>query len=236
MSFLNPLADASVDILGIDSPEESAANTQRDAQREALAYQERIYNQQREDFGPYREMGAQGVTNYNNFLANPTAYLNSPAYQWQQQQIDKNMNRQLSARGRSNSSYGMNSLANAYGELGTREYTNAYNRMLDPIKIGQGTAAAAGSNANAMMGAYGAYGNNMSNIAANLYGNKQNSLYGGIATGLAGYNAFRNNNGGGGSWDTSAWDNSGYGGDSMDFSGNEAGSGAVDNYGDAYGG
>lgn len=171
----------------------NAASKAAGAQNNATDAQERIANQTREDFTPYRDIGTQGAKDYAAYKANPTAYLNTPAYQWQQSQIDKGMNRQLSARGRSNSSYGMNSLANAYGNLGVAEYQNAYNRILDPIKIGQGAASSTGQSAQTLSSAYGNAGTNLSNIAMNN-GNNQSSLYSSLpnlaATAYKGYNAY----------------------------------------------
>lgn len=182
-------------VLGSNA-QDRASQRSADAQNRAIDLQERIYNQQRQDYQPYMDMGTQGIGAYNSFVNNPNAYLSTPAYQWQQQQIDKNMNRQLSARGRSNSTYGMNSLANAYGELGTREYQNAYNRMLDPIKIGQGAASAAGSAGQNYGGAVQSGAYNLGNIYAQQ-GNNQASLYGNLGAmplNLYGaYNTMQNN-------------------------------------------
>lgn len=161
----------------------SAAARDQQANQQAMLLQQMALQQ------PYMRMGTQGVKAYNNFMEDPNAYMKSPAYQWQQSQIDKNMNRQLAVRGRSNSTYGMNSLANAYGELGTREYQNAYGRLWDPIRVGQQATNQAASY-------LGHYGDAASQSIGNEYSNRQNALYGGIGMGLAGMNAFGGMGGG----------------------------------------
>jgi hypothetical protein len=156
------------------------ATSQAAAQyQNALNQQFAMYMQQRADFAPYAQMGTQGVTNYNKFVADPSAAMNNPAYNWQKDQIDKNMNRQLSARGRSNSTYGMTALGNAYGNLASQEYDKAYNRMLDPIKIGQGAANSTGAAAQNMGSAYM---NSATQQAANTNqaGTNNASLYSGL--------------------------------------------------------
>jgi len=130
----------------------------------ALAQQKEIYDQQRADAKPYMDLGSTGVESYNKFTSDPTSYMNSPAYEWQQGQIDKNMGRTLSSLGRRNSSYGMGALATAKGNLAAQEYDAAYNRMLDPIRIGQ-TALASTNQAGANMQTnYGNYGNNIAGL------------------------------------------------------------------------
>jgi hypothetical protein len=75
-----------------------------------------------------------GVLNMTG--ANGATYETSPLYQWQLQQGEKNINRALQARGRSNSSYGLNTLANFYNALGANEAQQNYNRTMDMTKLG----------------------------------------------------------------------------------------------------
>jgi hypothetical protein len=68
--------------------------------------------------------------------ANGASYETSPLYQWQLQQGEKNINRALEARGRQNSSYGLNTLANFYNSLGANEAQNNYNRTFQMAQLG----------------------------------------------------------------------------------------------------
>lgn len=247
------------------------AETQQNINDANLAYQERIYNQQRSDFAPYQQMGTsylpyistymtgkesqiidpnlKKVSNndkyqrLDNWLAerglpsqrqldyrtrpdlisgapmedsysyvdalgkkvdnpyitvSPVNIYDSAAYNIQKGQLDRNMNRQMAATGRLNSTYGMDSMNRAYGNLAAQEYEKGYNRLLDAVKIGQGAASSAGANNSAMMSAYGNYANTASQIAGNTANRQNASLYGAIGTGLNAYNTFGNKGGAGG--------------------------------------
>lgn len=106
----------------------------------------------------------------------------SPMYRWQAQQLEKNLGRQLSARGRSNSSFGVNAFREGYQALAAQEADKQYGRLLDLVNIGRGAAgnvsnagASAASNAgNALMAAGNAQAQGIlgaSQAQSSLYGN-----------------------------------------------------------------
>jgi len=108
--------------------------------------------------------GGEGTT----FATNPTtgaAYETSPMYQWQLKQGEKSINRALAARGRKNSSVGMNTLANFYNQLGAGEADKQYNRTFDQQKLGLqaalAQAQAAGASSGQLASLYAAFGNNL---------------------------------------------------------------------------
>lgn len=75
-AILGGLASAIPGMLGARSAARSqsrAANAQIDLNRE-------IYNQQREDFGPYREAGYNALSQYTGMLRNPPRYANGPNF------------------------------------------------------------------------------------------------------------------------------------------------------------
>lgn len=154
----------------------NASGQATNALNQSLAAQQGMYNQQRADFAPYRAMGEAGVNDYVRFVNGQLPVQNTPAYQFGKNEIDRNMNRQLAARGRTNSSYGMESLGRAYGQLASNEYQNQYNRMLDPIKIGQGAAASTGQAAQTMSNNYGQAGLAQAGLT-NQQGANSASLY-----------------------------------------------------------
>lgn len=89
--------------------------------------------------------------------ANGATYETSPLYQWQLAQGEKNINRALQARGRYNSSYGLNTLADFYRTLGANESQQNYNRTMDMARLGlqassqqSGQQAAYGGQASAL--------------------------------------------------------------------------------------
>jgi len=69
----------------------------------------------------------------------------SPLYQWQQEQLNKQINRQLQARGRSNSTFGVNALGEAQRALGAEETERQYGRLLDLTNIGRGATGSVSS-------------------------------------------------------------------------------------------
>jgi len=136
---------------------------------------------------------------------NPTE---TDAYKWQQQQMEKNTGRTLRSLGRSNSSYGMNVMADQNRNLAASEYDKQLGRLADLTNIARGGAS---SLANASTGYTNAAGQNMisqgNNLAnASLAGGQlaQNSLYnsqqnlGSLANlGLKAYSAWNGSNDGG---------------------------------------
>lgn len=95
--------------------------------------------------------GGEGTT----FATNPStgaSYETSPMYQWQLKQGEKSINRALAARGRKNSSVGLNTLANFYNQLGAGEADKQYNRTFDQQKLGMQAALAQAQAAGASAG------------------------------------------------------------------------------------
>lgn len=86
------------------------------------------------------------------FATNPTtgaSYETSPMYQFQQAAGEKAINRSLRARGRFNSSVGVNALANFNNQLGASEADKQYNRVFDQQKLGMQAALAQAQSAGA---------------------------------------------------------------------------------------
>jgi hypothetical protein len=117
------------------------ANTAADAARYAAdkssAAQERMYNQTRSDFEPYRQAGVQALPQLQNtglpnlpdnfrFSMDP----NDEVYKWKQEQGEEAINRALAARGLYNSRAGVNVLADFNKDLNAEESTMQYNRAL----------------------------------------------------------------------------------------------------------
>ena len=69
----------------------------------------------------------------------------SPLYQWQSEQMNKQMQRQLQARGRSNSTFGVNALSEAQRALGAEEADRMYGRLLDLTNVGRGATGSVSS-------------------------------------------------------------------------------------------
>lgn len=124
------------------------------------------------------------------------------AYKWQQSQMEKNTGRTLRALGRSNSTYGMNVMADQNRTLAANEYDKQLGRLADLTNIAKGGASS-------LTGAGQTYSTNAGNTlttAANNQANatlagsqiSQNNLYNtigsigsGVNTGINLYNALK---------------------------------------------
>jgi len=176
----------------------NAANTQADASRDASAAQLQMYNQQREDYTPWREagMGALGGLQNEDFQKDFTMadYQQDPGYQFRLSEGQKAIERSAAARGGLNSGATMKALTRYGQDFASNEYQNAYNRfnadrdrrfnrLASIAGVGQtatGATAAAGQNyannvSNNVMGAANTnaalqigQANNMNNMIGNL--------------------------------------------------------------------
>jgi len=96
----------------------------------------------------YAPEGEGGIN--TEFAVDPAtgaSYETSPMYNWQLKEGEKNINRALRARGRSNSSFGVNQLANFYRGLGAQEEEKQYGRNWDMTLLGAQMAQAQAANA-----------------------------------------------------------------------------------------
>jgi hypothetical protein len=111
------------------------------------------------------------------------------SYKWKQQQMEKNTGRTLRSLGRSNSTYGMNVMADQNRNLASTEYDTQLGRLADLTNIARGGASSLAS------ASTGALNNTMANNTAqgNAAGNyslaqgmqQQNSLYSGQQNGMS---------------------------------------------------
>jgi hypothetical protein len=133
----------------------SANDSATRANRATLNAQEKIYNQGREDFLPYMNIGLSAKPEYMRMLGlnedgsrmtdvadAPTL---SPLAQWQQQEFNKSQNRQDAARGLAGSGGASARMAEGASAIAGQDYMNSYSRILDALKIGTGASGSAGS-------------------------------------------------------------------------------------------
>jgi hypothetical protein len=110
-----------------------AAAIQGDAHRDAMAAQERMYNQQRSDTASWRDAGSRAIAGMENpdFQRDFTAsdFQADPGYAFRMQQGQKALERSKASRGLMNSGGTLKALTE-YGQgMGAQEYQNAYNRF-----------------------------------------------------------------------------------------------------------
>ena len=116
----------------------SAANAQANASRDAMAVQERIYQQQREDAEPWRQagMGALGRLNsastgdMSNFFA-------SPDYNFRRNEGQRDIGNSFAARGGAASGNALRALAEFNSSMASNEYGNWWNRQAGLAGVGQ---------------------------------------------------------------------------------------------------
>jgi hypothetical protein len=168
-----------------------AAKSQEQAQREANAAQERMFERQVELQEPFRKVGVNALpdlvaaSKYTPFTMQQ--FQADPGYAFRMQEGLKALDRSAASRGGLLSGATLRG-AQRYGQdLGSQEYTNAFNRYqienaarLNPLQSLTGMGM---TSANTLTNAAGQYGQNMAegatamgNIRASGYMNQANAL------------------------------------------------------------
>lgn len=146
----------------------------------SIASQERMFEQQREDFAPWRDAGVNALNMMqdpvNNFYA-------SPDFNFRMTEGLGDLGNQFNLKGGGgNAMKGLEAFRN---NLAGSEFGNWFNRIFGISEAGrgaQGTVAHAGVNAaNAISGAHGAQGANMANVYGNKYANINNAFQSGLS-------------------------------------------------------
>lgn len=110
-----------------------AAGAQRDAVNSANDLQWRMFQQQREDQQPWREAGAQSLRQMMDpsFQKDFTMadFQADPGYAFRMQQGQQALERSAAARGGALGGATLKALARYGQDVGSQEYTNAYNRF-----------------------------------------------------------------------------------------------------------
>jgi hypothetical protein len=176
-----------------------ASKAQERAAAQGDAAQERMFNRQVELQEPFRQAGVNALpelveaSRYTPFSMEQ--FQQDPGYQFRLREGLKALDRTAAARGGLLSGAQLRGVTRYGQELGTQEYTNAFNRYqaeraarLNPLQslagMGQSTAATLGQQA-------GQYGQSMAqgaaqmgNIRASGYTNQANALSGALGQGV----------------------------------------------------
>ena len=176
-----------------------ASKAQMQAQREGDAAQERMFNRQVELQEPFRQAGVNALpeliqaSRYTPF--GMEQFQQDPGYGFRLKEGLRALESSAAARGGLLSGNQMRGVTRFGQELGSQEYTNAFNRYqaeraarLNPL---QSLAGMGQSNAATMAQQAGQYGQNlaqgaatMGNIRASGYTNSANALTGALGQGL----------------------------------------------------
>jgi hypothetical protein len=189
-SYMVPGAMVANALIG-SSAARSAAGTQAEAQQRALDLQALQYQQQRADLQPFvsagttaqnrlldfmglsKNTGAEGFGRYAKDFS-MSDFTADPGYGFRLSEGQKQLDRQAAIRGGQISGSAMKAAARYGQEMGSQEYTNAYNRyqtnranQLNPLFNLTASGQASATNQATTAGNYGAQaGQGMTNIGA----------------------------------------------------------------------
>lgn len=184
----------------------NAADSQERAAKNATALQKYMYETSRADYAPWREAGANAITDLTEKIRlGPGIYSESPGYDFRLSEGQKAIERSAAARGNVLSPATSKALIRYSEDYATNDYDNflaRYYQSLTPSQslAGLGQTATAGTTQSGMNAA-----NQMSqaalaagNAQAAGYINSANAITGGINSmannAIAGYNAWRQYN------------------------------------------
>jgi len=176
-----------------------ASKAQLQAQREGDAAQERMFNRQVELQEPFRQAGVNALpelieaSRYTPF--GMEQFQADPGYGFRLKEGLRALENSAAARGGLLSGNAMRGITRFGQELGSQEFTNAFNRYqaeraarLNPLQSLTGMGQ---TSANTLTGAAGQYGQNLAqgaaargNIRASGYINQANALTGALGQGL----------------------------------------------------
>jgi len=171
-----------------------AAKTQAAAAKAANDTEYAIYQQQREDFAPWRQAGLQGLTEYANFLglngeekaaAAIDRFRSSPGYEFGLTEGVRAIDRGAAASGLINSGARLRALQQYgadYADTKSGEYLNRLAALSGTGQSATQSTAQAGQN---YANAYGINAMNAANARASGYINQANAITGGINNALS---------------------------------------------------
>jgi len=181
---------------------------------EAFAFQQRMYDQTRADFAPYRESGTANLNQLNTLLGlggntgaadfgryrtaefTPEMFKAGvdPGYNFRLNEGLKAIDRQAASRGGLISGNALKAAAGYSSDLASQEYTNAYNRYqttrgntLQPFQVGAAagqSAAAMQGQANLNLGTAGANAASANNAAYGQFGQGASNAYGNMGNAM----------------------------------------------------
>lgn len=155
---------------------QSAAKDQQKWDMLALLRQQQMYKEQKRLNEPFYNAGIGSLGSLSAAI-NGTVDPNTgrswtpetgAGFKWQEDQLNKNLNKRLSSLGRSDSTFGLNAATDAKRALYASEYDKQLGRLGDMVNIARGGA-------NALSSAAGNYGNNTSGMLGDIGANNSNA-------------------------------------------------------------
>lgn len=150
-----------------------ATNAQTAAGNQALDIYKQVYNQNREDTAPYRQLGTEAIGGLRGLMADPSKITDQPGYQFGMNQGQQAIERSAAARGQQLSGGTLKGLTRYGQDYAGTKLDQTYNRLSNLAGLGQvGQSAQSGNN----------YASNVGNTVQNM-GNVRGSGY--VAAGNA---------------------------------------------------
>lgn len=116
----------------------SAANAQANASRDAMAVQERIYQQQRADAEPWRQAGMGALERLNSASTGDMSnFFASPDYNFRRNEGQRDIGNSFAARGGAASGNALRALSEFNSSMASSEYGNWWNRQAGLAGVGQ---------------------------------------------------------------------------------------------------
>ena len=149
----------------------SAARTQAQGATQAQQMQREMFDQQRQDFEPWRRQGEnalralRGETGLGAMPNRYRGFEQTPGYQFELSEGMRNLNAQLAAMGLTDSGAGLRARQEFGQGLASREYGNHLARLQSMAGLGQTAAGGQAGAGNAFAGMAGQFGANMGNLA-----------------------------------------------------------------------
>jgi len=168
-------------IMGNSAAKQQAAATRYAADKaQETAYE--LDTRQRKDLQPYMNLGTQSGDLISQILSGSTSLEDvlgkSSIFQWQQQEGERAIDRQLAARGQYNSGVGLETLARFNNQLVAEEGERYWSRLFNTTTLGANAAARTATNTTAI-------GSNLTDTQARL-GSQEAMALGDATRSLAG--------------------------------------------------
>ena len=168
---------------------DSASKKNRRWQQRAVDEQTRQYDQTRDDYAPWREVGSESINRIGDLLGgDDSSFYKSPGYEFVREEGTRNMENRFSAKGGGGNA--MRALNEYNNNLASTEYGNFFGRNLSAAGMGVaatgGTAMAGANAANNNSATYRGLGNDEASMRLYHGANVANAMTSGISNYLYG--------------------------------------------------
>lgn len=158
-----------------------AANAQVQAGREALALEERMFNQTRSDFAPWREAGARGLASLEAMLEPGYEHRASPGYAFRFNEGQRAVESGAAARGGLMSGKTLKDLARFGEGLAASDFETDWARKAGLAGIGERSTSSLAQLANASTGRRSDLTTGIGNARASGYVGQANAFQSGLS-------------------------------------------------------